>query len=288
MMKIKIGTRKSKLAMAQTNMVIQALKTNFPEIQTEIVPIVTTGDKILDKSLIQIGGKGVFVSEIEQALISGKIDIAVHSAKDLPIYLENGLEISGVLKRGDYRDVLVMLSGREITNTSDFVVGTGSVRRIKNMHSLYSKVQFKDIRGNIDTRLKKLQNGDYDAVILAAAGLKRLGLFENPEYNIKAFDYNDFLPPACQGIISVESRKNDFVTPFINAINDKETFLSFETEQSVLRLLNADCTMPIGAYSYIENGKISLTVSKDSIRKVSGISDIENRFELAKELISKL
>lgn len=288
MMKIKIGTRKSKLAMAQTNMVIKALKTNFPEIQTEIIPIVTTGDKILDKPLIQIGGKGVFVSEIEQALISGKIDIAVHSAKDLPIYLENGLEISGVLKRGDYCDVLVMLSGREITNTSDFVVGTGSVRRIKNMHSLYSKVQFKDIRGNIDTRLKKLQNGDYDAVILAAAGLKRLGLFENPEYNIKAFDYNDFLPPACQGIISVESRKNDFVTPFINAINDKETFLSFETEQSVLRLLNADCTMPIGAYSYIENGKISLTVSKDSIRKVSGISDIENRFELAKELISKL
>lgn len=287
-MKIKIGTRKSKLAMAQTNMVIKALKTNFPEIQTEIVPIVTTGDKILDKPLIQIGGKGVFVSAIERALISGKIDIAVHSAKDLPIYLENGLEISGVLKRGDYRDVLVTLSGKEITNTSDFIVGTGSVRRIKNMHSLYSKVQFKDIRGNIDTRLKKLQNGDYDAVILAAAGLKRLGLFENPEYNIKAFDYNDFLPSACQGIIAVESRKNDFVTPFINAINDKETFLSFETEQSVLRLLNADCTMPIGAYSYIENGKISLTISKDSIRKASGISDIENRFELAKELISKL
>ncbi|MGN1456743.1 MAG: hydroxymethylbilane synthase, partial [Acutalibacteraceae bacterium] len=255
---------------------------------TEIVPIVTTGDKILDKPLTQIGGKGVFVSEIERALISGKIDIAVHSAKDLPIYLENGLEISGVLKRGDYRDVLVMLSGKEITNTSGFIVGTGSVRRIRNMRNIYPDVKFKDIRGNIDTRLKKLQNGEYDAVILAAAGLKRLGLFENPEYNIKAFDYNDFLPSACQGIIAVESRKNDFVTPFINAINDKETFLSFETEQNVLRLLNADCTMPIGAYSYIENGKIILTVSKDSIRKVSGISDIENRFELAKELISKL
>ncbi|MDD6489976.1 MAG: hydroxymethylbilane synthase [Clostridia bacterium] len=287
-MKIKIGTRKSKLAMAQTNMVIQALKNNFPEIQTEIVPIVTTGDKILDKPLAKIGGKGVFVSEIERALISGKIDIAVHSAKDLPVYPEKNLEISGVLKRGDYRDVLVMLSGREITNTSDFIVGTGSVRRIQNMHSLYSEVQFRDIRGNIDTRLKKLQNGDYDAVILAAAGLKRLGLFENPEYNIKAFDYNEFLPSACQGIIAIESRKNDFVTPFINAINDKETFLSFETEQSVLRLLNADCTMPTAAYSYIENGKISLTVSKDSVRKVSGISDVENRFELAKELISKL
>lgn len=287
-MKIKIGTRKSKLAMAQTNMVIRALQTEFPEIQTEIVPIVTTGDKILDKPLIQIGGKGVFVSEIESALISGKIDIAVHSAKDLPIYLENGLEISGVLKRGDYRDVLVMLSGKEITNTSGFIVGTGSVRRIRNMRNIYPDVKFKDIRGNIDTRLKKLQNGEYDAVILAAAGLKRLGLFENSGYNIKAFDYNDFLPSACQGIIAVESRKNDFVTPFINTINDKETFLSFETEQSVLRLLNADCTMPTGAYSYIENGKISLIISKDSIRKVSGISDIENRFELAKELISKL
>ena len=288
MMKIKIGTRKSKLAMAQTNMVIRALKIKFPDIETEIVPIVTTGDKILDKPLVQIGGKGVFVSEIERALISGKIDIAVHSAKDLPIYLENGLEISGVLKRGDYRDVLVMLSGKEITNTYGFIVGTGSVRRIRNMRNIYPDVKFKDIRGNIDTRLKKLQNRDYDAVILAAAGLKRLGLFENSEYNIKAFDYNDFLPSACQGIIAVESRKNDFVTPFINAINDKETFLSFETEQSVLRLLNADCTMPTGAYSYIENGKISLTISKNSIRKVSGISDIENRFELAKELISKL
>lgn len=287
-MKIKIGTRKSKLAMAQTNMVIRALQTEFPEIQTEIVPIVTTGDKILDKPLTQIGGKGVFVSEIERALISGKIDIAVHSAKDLPIYFENGLEISGVLKRGDYRDVLVTLSGKEITNTSGFIVGTGSVRRIRNMRNIYPDVKFKDIRGNIDTRLKKLQNGEYDAVILAAAGLKRLGVFENCEYNIKAFDYNDFLPSACQGIIAVESRKNDFVTPFINAINDKETFLSFETEQNVLRLLNADCTMPTGAYSYIENGKISLTVSKDSIKKVSGISDIENRFELAKELISKL
>lgn len=287
-MKIKIGTRKSKLAMAQTNMVIKALKIKFPDIETEIVPIVTTGDKILDKPLIQIGGKGVFVSEIERALISGKIDIAVHSAKDLPIFLESGLEISGVLKRGDYRDVLVMLSDKEITNTSDFIVGTGSVRRIRNMRNIYPDVKFKDIRGNIDTRLKKLQNGNYDAVILAAAGLKRLGLFENPEYNIKAFDYNDFLPSACQGIIAVESRKNDFVTPFINAINDTETFLSFEMEQSVLRLLNADCTMPTGAYSYIENGKISLTLSRDSIRKVSGISDIENRFELAKELISKL
>lgn len=287
-MKIKIGTRKSKLAIAQTNMVIKALKTKFPDIETEIVPVVTTGDKILDKPLTQIGGKGVFVSEIERALISGKIDIAVHSAKDLPIFLESDLEISGVLKRGDYRDVLVMLSDKEITNIPDFIVGTGSVRRIRNMRNIYPDVKFKDIRGNIDTRLKKLQNGNYDAVILAAAGLKRLGLFENPEYNIKAFDYNDFLPSACQGIIAVESRKNDFVTPFINAINDTETFLSFETEQSVLRLLNADCTMPIGAYSYIENGKISLTLSRDSIRKVSGISDIENRFELAKELISKL
>ena len=287
-MKIKIGTRKSKLAMAQTNMFIQELQIKFPELETEIVPIVTTGDKILDKPLTQIGGKGIFVSEIEHALLSGKIDVAVHSAKDLPVYLENGLEISGVLKRGDYRDVLIMPAGQEIKNTPDFVVGTGSIRRINNMHRLYSEVKFKNIRGNIDTRLKKLLNGEYNAIILAAAGLKRLGLFENAEYNIKAFDYNEFLPSACQGIIALESRKNDFVTPFINAINDINTFLSFETEQSVLRLLNADCTMPTGAYSYVENNKISLTVSKDSERTVSGTSNIENRFELAKELVSKL
>ena len=288
MMKIKIGTRKSKLAIAQTNIFINELKTKFPELETEIVPVVTTGDKILDKPLIQIGGKGVFVSEIERALLSGEIDVAVHSAKDLPVCLEKGLEISGVLKRGDYRDALVMLSGQEIENTHNFVVGTGSVRRIKNMHELYSEVKFKDIRGNIDTRLKKLENGEYNAVILAAAGLKRIGLFENEKYTIKPFEYNEFLPSACQGIIALESRQNDFVTPFINAINDTNTFLSFETEQSVLRLLNADCTMPIGAYSYIENDKINLTISKDSDKKVSGISNTENRFELAKELVSKL
>lgn len=287
-MKIKIGTRRSKLAMAQTNLVVEELHKKFSDIETEVIPIVTEGDVVLDKPLTQIGGKGIFVAEIEYAVLNKMIDIAVHSAKDLPVSLESGAEISGVLKRGDYRDALVTLPNTEINNTSFFTVGTSSVRRAQNMKNLYPNVKVKDIRGNVDTRLKKLKNGEYDAIILAAAGLKRLGVYESDEYNVTAFDYNDFLPSPCQGIIAIESRKNDFVTPIVKEINDIDTFHSFETEQSVLRLLNANCSMPVGAYSKAADGIIELTVSNSSDRKISGTAEIVNRFRLAEELISKL
>ncbi len=287
-MKIKIGTRRSRLAMAQTNLVIKELHKKFSDIETEVIPIVTEGDVVLDKPLTQIGGKGIFVAEIEYAVLNKMIDIAVHSAKDLPVSLESGAEISGVLKRGDYRDALVTLPNTEINNTSFFTVGTSSVRRAQNMKNLYPNVKVKDIRGNVDTRLKKLKNGEYDAIILAAAGLKRLGVYESDEYNVTAFDYNDFLPSPCQGIIAIESRKNDFVTPIVKEINDIDTFRSFETEQSVLRLLNADCSMPVGAYSKAADGIIELTVSNSSDRKISGTAEIVDRFRLAEELISKL
>ncbi|MCD8026201.1 MAG: hydroxymethylbilane synthase [Clostridiales bacterium] len=287
-MKIKIGTRRSKLAMAQTNLVVEELHKKFSDIETEVIPIVTEGDVVLDKPLTQIGGKGIFVAEIEYAVLNKMIDIAVHSAKDLPVSLESGAEISGVLKRGDYRDALVTLPNTEINNTSFFTVGTSSVRRAQNMKNLYPNVKVKDIRGNVDTRLKKLKNGEYDAIILAAAGLKRLGVYESDEYNVTAFDYNDFLPSPCQGIIAIESRKNDFVTPIVKEINDIDTFHSFETEQSVLRLLNTNCSMPVGAYSKAADGIIELTVSNSSDRKISGTAEIVNRFRLAEELISKL
>lgn len=286
-MKIKIGTRKSSLAVAQTNMFIERLISFFPDTQPEIVYIRTKGDKILDKPLSQIGGKGIFVSEIESALQCGDIDIAVHSAKDLPAFLGEGLEISGVLPRGNYRDAIVMQKNTQISNSQNFIIGTGSLRRRLNISKIYNKTSFKNIRGNVDTRLSKLENGEYNAVILAAAGLERLGI-ETEKYNIITFDYNDFLPAPCQGIIALESRKNDFITPMIKKINDIETFLSFETERCVIKTLNADCSMPVGAYSEICNGKITLTVSKDIDKILSGTNDIFRRFELAKELVFKL
>lgn len=286
-MKIKIGTRKSRLAVAQTNMFIETLISSFPDAEPEIVYISTKGDKIIDKPLSQIGGKGIFVSEIESALQCGIIDIAVHSAKDLPAVLGENLEISGVLPRGNYQDAIVMKKSTQISNSQDFIIGTGSLRRRLNIRKLYNKVSFKDIRGNVDTRLLKLENGEYDAVILAAAGLERLGI-ETEKYNIVSFDYKDFLPAPCQGIIALESRKNDFITPMIKKINDIETYICFETERCVIKTLNADCSMPVGAYSEICNGKITLTVSKDIDKILSGTNDIFRRFELAKELVLKL
>lgn len=287
-MKIKIGTRKSKLALAQTKMVADRISKVFPETEIQIINISTTGDKILNKPLAAIGGKGVFVSEIESALINGEIDIAVHSAKDLPLCLAGGLEISGVLKRGNYRDVLVTKSGVSIDNQSDFAVGTGSLRRRLNFKKLYPNATFKDIRGNVDTRLKKLENGEYDGIILAAAGLERLGYDSDNRFNLKYFDYSDFLPASCQGIIAIESRKSDFVTSLINEINDINTFYSFETERYILKLLNADCGMPLGVYSFIKDDKITVAISNNKDSSVIGTDTIPNRLKLAEELVSKL
>lgn len=281
-MKIRIGTRKSRLALAQTAIVIDFLKKAYPDIQTEIVHISTKGDKILDRPLESIGGKGVFVSEIEKSLLENKTDIAVHSAKDLPLNLADGLEISGVLKRGDYRDCIVLREGENISDSPDFVIGTGSKRRILNMQKKYPDVSFKNIRGNVDTRLAKLKSGEYDALILAVAGLERLGLSEN----IHPFDYNEFLPSACQGIIAIESR-TDF-SGIIKNISDIQTFMQFETERYVLELLNADCTTTVGAYSEINGNRITLTVSTDFKKILSGTADISERFELAERLVKKL
>lgn len=287
-MKIKIGTRKSKLALAQTQMVVNKIKNTYPDIEIETIHITTTGDQILNKPLIALGGKGVFVSEIEKALQNRIIDIAVHSAKDLPVCLSDGLEIPGVLERGNYCDVLVTNKNYPIKNNSDFIIGTGSFRRRLNMKRIYPNVGFKDIRGNVDTRLNKLEQGEYDGIILASAGIERLGYNTDERFDFFHYKYTDFLPAPCQGIIAIESRKNDFTTPIIKEINDKNTFLALETEQYVLKLLNADCGMPLGAYSFVEGDKIHLAMSKDGNKIIFGTDKIKKRFELVKELILQL
>ncbi len=287
-MKIRIGTRKSKLALVQTQMVENKLCDMFPDTEIELVHITTKGDRIIDKPLTAIGGKGVFVSEIEKMLQNGYIDIAVHSAKDLPVSLAEGLEISGVMRRGNYRDVLVTKKSCPIKNEPDFVVGTGSLRRRLNLEKIYSDVSFENVRGNVDTRLKKLETGEYDGIVLAAAGLERLGYTSEDKFDFTYFDYTKFLPAPCQGIIAVESRQNDPVASVVGKINDENTFVSFETERYVLRLLNADCGMPLGCYSFVENDRISIAMSKDGNNTVFGTAQISSRFELAKELALKI
>lgn len=286
-MKIKIGTRKSKLAIAQTKRVANAIKSRFPRVDIELVPISTRGDKILDKPLYKIGGKGIFVSDIEQAMIDGKIDIAVHSAKDLPVRLADGLEISAVLPRENYRDALVTMKEKSYGKYDAFTVGTGSLRRRLNIKKLYPNVKVKDIRGNVDTRLKKLSRGEFDGLVLAAAGLERLKI-SHYDYCIREFDYDEFLPAPCQGIIAAECRKNDFVSEILREVSDKNTYLCFETEREVLKIFDGDCTVPIGAYSEIRGDKIYLQISKNLDFMSSGTAEISQRFKLAEELISQL
>lgn len=283
-MNIKIGTRKSKLALAQTNMVVNEIKKYFPSINIEVVHFTTKGDKVLNKPLINIGGKGVFVTEIEDALLNKEIDLAVHSAKDLPLKLQDNLTISAVLKRGNYRDTLVTVNGKEIDFSKETVIGTGSNRRKLAFKNLYPNATFKDIRGNVDTRLNKLYNGEYDGIILAMAGLERLDLLSDSRFTFTPFDYKDFVPAPCQGIIAIESRNND-LTEILSKINHKDTFYSFQTERYILNILNADCGMPLGAYSFVENNKINVVYTSDSKEIITKSDLIENRFNLAESVL---
>lgn len=283
-MNIKIGTRKSKLALAQTNMVVNEIKKYFPSINIEVVHFTTKGDKVLNKPLINIGGKGVFVTEIEDALINKEIDLAVHSAKDLPLKLQDNLTISAVLKRGNYRDILVTVKGKEIDFSRKIIIGTGSNRRKLAFKNLYPNTTFKDIRGNVDTRLNKLYNGEYDGIILAMAGLERLDLLSDSRFTFTPFDYNSFVPAPCQGIIAIESRNND-LTEILSKINHQETFYSFQTERHILNILNADCGMPLGAYSFVDNNKINVVYTSDSKEIITKSDLIENRFSLAESVV---
>lgn len=283
-MNIKIGTRKSKLALAQTNMVVNEIKKYFPSINIEVVHFTTKGDKVLNKPLINIGGKGVFVTEIEDALLNKEIDLAVHSAKDLPLKLQDNLTISSVLKRGNYRDILVTVKGKEIDVSREIIIGTGSNRRKLAFKNLYPNATFKDIRGNVDTRLNKLYNGEYDGIILAMAGLERLDLLSDSRFTFTPFDYKEFVPAPCQGIIAIESRNND-LTEILSKINHKDTFYSFQTERYILNILNADCGMPLGAYSFVENNKINVVYTSDSKEKITKSDLIENRFNLAESVV---
>lgn len=283
-MNIKIGTRKSKLALAQTNMVVNEIKKYFPSINIEVVHFTTKGDKVLNKPLINIGGKGVFVTEIEDALLNKEIDLAVHSAKDLPLKLQDNLTISSVLKRGNYRDTLVTVKGKEIDFSSEIIIGTGSNRRKLAFKNLYPNATFKDIRGNVDTRLNKLYNGEYDGIILAMAGLERLDLLSESRFTFTPFDYKDFVPAPCQGIIAIESRNND-LTEILSKINHKDTFYSFQAERHILNILNADCGMPLGAYSFVENNKINVVYTSDSKEIITKSDLIENRFSLAESVV---
>lgn len=275
---VRIGTRKSELAVKQTCLAADRMKEETPGLEVELVLKQTTGDKILDKPLLEFGGKGVFVSEFEEALQKGEIDFAVHSAKDLPMELAEGLEIVGVPKRADVRDVVVTRMDGIVEEKAGkgeaIVVGTSSLRRKIQIEALGKKLWgvpavCENLRGNVQTRLNKLLEGQYDAIILAAAGLKRLGILTEadretevqvPEKNLcfRYLDWDEMIPAGCQGILAVEGRKGDEINEAARRICDPDTLLSFQVERRILRLLNAGCHEPIGVCSQIKDGKLTV------------------------------
>lgn len=248
--KINIGTRGSRLALIQADTVQKAIKNIFPKVETNIVIVHTKGDKILDAPLSRIGDKGLFTRELEERLISKEIDIAVHSLKDMPTLLPEGLEIGAVLKREDPRDVLVSRTGKTLEELpSNSKIATSSLRRRAQILHRFPDFDLVDIRGNLETRIKKMESGYCDGMILAAAGLLRGG------YSDKITQYlapEAMLPAISQGIIGIESRTGDNeVLDILKGLNHEPTMLFALAEREFLGKLEGGCQVPIGCFTSI-------------------------------------
>lgn len=282
---VKVGTRGSRLALAQTELVIKALKERFSQVDFQMVTMSTRGDRDTSRALLEFGGKAVFVEEFEEAILKGDIDIAVHSAKDMPMEIMEGLTISGTLPRACPQDVLIYKSGRSFDRNESFVVGTSSLRRQYQIRDMYPNAVCKNLRGNVGTRIQKLEDGEYDAIILAAAGLERLGIIDGSagclevqkdELTFRYLSTESMLPAACQGIIAIETRTSGEVYDMVREINDTEAYTQLTCERAVLNRLNAGCHEPIGVYSELHGDHMKLSLMKAG----AAVSDKEKDEEI--------
>lgn len=265
---VKVGTRGSALARIQTDMVIASMQKAFPEYQFEPVILTTRGDKQTDRPIMAFGGKAVFVEEFEHALLDGSIDIAVHSAKDMPNPCMKGLTIAGTLKRACTQDVLIYPKEKRLQKADAFVVGTSSLRRQYQIRELYPNAVCKDLRGNIGTRIQKLKDGGYDAIILAAAGIERQGLDKDPELTYQYLTLDEMLPAAGQAIIAMETRQDGLIKEMVSKISDPDTQYRLTVERAVLTRLNAGCHEPIGVWCEQQKEQVSITLMQVSDEKV--------------------
>jgi hydroxymethylbilane synthase len=256
MSKIKIGTRRSELAIVQTQWVIRQIRSRYPDLELETVTIHTRGDRILDLPLDRMGGKGLFSAEIETALLDGTIDLAVHSMKDLPARISPGVVIAAVSPREDHRDVLISYGGEPLSDLATGArVGTSSLRRAKQLTALRPDLKIELLRGNVPTRLEKLEDRKYDAIVLAAAGLKRLGL----EAKItQYFTVDEMIPAVCQGILAVQTRADDTCDFLGEAVHCPEAACCGTAERAFLIRLDGGCTIPMGAYASLESGRLRI------------------------------
>jgi hydroxymethylbilane synthase len=290
-----IGSRGSKLALWQAEQARARLRTLNPQLDVHIEIIKTTGD-VKNDPLSVIGGKGVFTKELEDALLDGRIDIAVHSLKDLPTILPDGLSIAAICEREDARDALVLRAGVENGSLMHLprgaVVGTSSQRRLAQLKALRNDVLVRDLRGNVDTRIRKLDEGQYDAVILASAGLVRLGLQDRISARIAI---SEMLPAVGQGAIAIETRRlNEFAVENVSRLDHRETRLACLAERAFLRGLGGGCQFPIAAHAVLDgdvlqlDGLVAKPDGSEILRGTSSGTDPESLgSQLADQLISR-
>lgn len=289
---LNIGSRESQLALVQTNIIADVIRKANPLLDVHIVSMKTTGDKILDKSLDKIGGKGLFVKELDRALLRGDTDLSVHSLKDMPAQTPEALPIVAYSKREDPRDVLILPKNHSRLDLTK-PVGCSSKRRKIQFQNLYPEATFKDIRGNVLTRLEKLDSGEYGALILAAAGIKRLGLEERI---FRFFEPEEMIPAAGQGILGIQGRKEENYD-FLSKINHESSMYCGVAERSFIKTLDGGCSSPVAAFGIFEEGTFVLTglYYEDSSGKwttgsltCENIENIEQAQQLGRQLAEYL
>ena len=257
-MKIRIATRKSALALWQARHVAAVLE-QLPEVSgTELLPMSTKGDEILDRSLQKIGGKGLFIKELEVAMQNGAADLAVHSMKDVPAEMPAGFCLAATMTRANHRDALVTSGDKQLQDLPPNArIGSSSLRRQAQLKMIRSDLQIEPLRGNVNTRLQKLEDGEYDAIILAAAGLERLGL----EHHIShQFSPQEMLPAAAQGVLGIECLEdNAELRATLAKLSDPVAVQTTTAERAIARVLNASCQSPVAAFATIEGQKLVLT-----------------------------
>lgn len=288
MKKIRVGSRDSKLAIIQSEIVIEAIRKYDPDIKIELVTMKTTGDRILDKSLDKIGGKGLFVKELDEALYTDEVDITVHSFKDMPMEENPQLPVVALSKREDARDVLILPeTGAE--NLQSGIIGSSSFRRTLQLRDIYPDCKTAPIRGNVQTRLNKLEKGEFSAIVLAAAGIKRLGL----EACInRYFSIDEIIPAASQGIIAVQGRAGENFD-YLKFFDCEASHIISLAERSFVSELGGGCSSPVGAYAELVDDEIVLKglfydEEADEIIKESINGKKQNATELGIELAKRM
>ena len=254
---LRIATRKSPLALWQSEHVADGLRATHPGLAVELVPMSTRGDEVLDRSLAAIGGKGLFLKELELAMLRGDADCAVHSLKDVPMELEPGFALPAILVRADYADAFVSNRYGNIAALPQGArVGTSSLRRQAQLRALRPDLQLADLRGNVNTRLAKLDAGEYDAIVLACAGLQRLGFDDRIRDRLQA---PHWLPAPAQGAVAIECREDDFATRELCArLDDAVTRTCAEAERAMNRALHGSCHVPVAAFARLHGGQLHL------------------------------